>query len=175
MAVPLAGSAPLGQSAPMENVFQRVFRFASAEETAAFAVALAPRLNAGDTLLLQGGLGAGKTHFARSLIQARLAAVGLAEDVPSPSFTLVQTYSDGIAEIWHADLYRLSGPDEVAELGLEEAFESAICLVEWPDRLDDLTPKGALVMQFAMTETPGERIVALSSNDPRWAGILADE
>lgn len=158
----------------MNSGFQREFRFESADETARFATALAPRLVAGNVLLLHGNLGSGKTHFARALIQARLAAAGMAEDVPSPSFTLVQTYFDGKTEIWHADLYRLTGPDEVIELGLEEAFDTAICLVEWPDRLDDLTPPGALVLQFQMTERQGERIVTAHSSAARWAGIVGD-
>ena len=147
--------------------------FPSADATAAFAARLAPRLQAGDVILLQGGLGAGKTHFARALIQARLAAAGLAEDVPSPTFTLVQTYDDGQVELWHADLYRLTHPDEVAELGLEDAFETGICLVEWPDRLQGAVPAGALTLHLGMTETPGERRMSLQSDDPRWADILA--
>ena len=156
----------------MSDGFQQVFRFASAEETARFAAALAPKLVPGDVLLLQGGLGAGKTHFARALIQARLAAGGFAEDVPSPTFTLIQTYFDGAVELWHADLYRLSGPDEVFELGLDEAFESVICLIEWPDRLGKLAPPGALTLTFAMTDIPGERLVTANSDNARWADVL---
>ena len=105
------------------------------------AVWLAPHLRGGDTVLLHGPLGAGKSHFARALIRARL---GRMEDVPSPSFTLVQVYDAGNTEIWHADLYRLSHPDEVLELGLVDAFTTAICLVEWPDRLGPLSPNDAL-------------------------------
>lgn len=146
--------------------------FHSPEDTAAFAAQLAPRLSAGDVILLQGDLGAGKTHFARSIIQARLAAAGLAEDVPSPTFTLVQTYDDGAVELWHADLYRLSNLDEVVELGLEDAFETGICLVEWPDRLAEATPRNALTMHLEMTETPGVRIMTLQFSDPRWSDIL---
>ena len=147
--------------------------FPSADATSAYAARLAPRLMAGDVILLQGGLGAGKTHFARALIQARLAAAGLAEDVPSPTFTLVQTYDDGSVELWHADLYRLTDLDEVAELGLEEAFETGICLVEWPDRLEGALPSGALTLHLEMTETPGERRMTLQYDDPRWADIMA--
>ena len=95
-------------------------------------------LRAGDCVLLEGPIGAGKTHFCRALIRARL---GREEDVPSPTFTLVQTY-DADVEIWHADLYRLSHPDEALELGLEDAFASAICLVEWPERLGELCAAG---------------------------------
>jgi tRNA threonylcarbamoyladenosine biosynthesis protein TsaE len=109
-------------------------------ETDALGAALAGWLQPGETLLLEGPIGAGKTHLARSLIRARL---GRMEDVPSPSFTLVQTYEAEGVEIWHADLYRLSHVDEVMELGLEAAFDRAICLVEWPDRLGELVPLGA--------------------------------
>ncbi len=142
------------------------FTLPDASATEAFARALAPRLSAGDTIELEGGIGAGKTHFARSLISARLAEP---EDIPSPTFTLVQTYdsSDGL-EIWHADLYRLSSPDEAVELGLDEAFETAICLVEWPDRLADLRPPSALRLSLAATRTEGERDIILSWSDPRW-------
>lgn len=110
------------------------------------AVWLAPRLRGGDNVMLHGPLGAGKSHFARALIRARL---GRMEEVPSPSFTLVQVYDDGASEIWHADLYRLSHLDDVLELGLVDAFATAICLVEWPDRLGPLVPPDALHLTLA--------------------------
>jgi tRNA threonylcarbamoyladenosine biosynthesis protein TsaE len=156
----------------MGVVVQRSFDLSSEQETAAFAARLAPVLRAGDTILLQGDLGAGKSHFARSLIQARLAALGRVEDVPSPTFTLVQVYDCGSVEIWHCDLYRLGGPDDILELGLDDAFETAICLVEWPDRLGPLAPAGALTLSLAMTGTPGVRTAVLTSDDARWAAIL---
>lgn len=148
--------------------------FDNADATAAFGAALAPRLSAGDQLLLIGPIGAGKTHFARSLIRARLAAGGQPpEDVPSPTFTLVQTYDAGNAEIWHADLYRLTHPDEVAELGLIDAFDTAICLVEWPDRLGDLAPDAALNVIFSTPDDrPDSRDVCLQWTDARWAAPL---
>jgi tRNA threonylcarbamoyladenosine biosynthesis protein TsaE len=105
----------------------------------------AEHLQAGDCLLLSGPIGAGKSHLSRALIRARL---GRFEDVPSPTFTLVQTYLADV-EIWHADLYRLSHPDEVLELGLDEAFSNAICLIEWPDRLGKLAPKGAISIDLS--------------------------
>ncbi|MDC0737761.1 tRNA (adenosine(37)-N6)-threonylcarbamoyltransferase complex ATPase subunit type 1 TsaE [Cognatishimia sp. SS12] len=143
----------------------------SPEKTAAWAAALGARLDAGDVILLTGDIGAGKTHFSRSLIQHRL---GYAEDVPSPTFTLVQTYEAGDIEIWHADLYRLTTPDEVVELGLTEAFETAICLVEWPDRLAELAPENALMITLKMCDTPGERALSLQWRDPKWHEILKD-
>ncbi len=145
----------------------------SPEATAALGAWLAPRLAAGDTLLLEGPIGAGKTHLARALIQTRLAALGQMEDVPSPSFTLVQCYEAGGVELWHADLYRLTGPDEIAELGLEEAFERAICLVEWPDRLGPLTPPEALRLSLQPSAEGDARTVVLEGAD-RWAALLAD-
>ncbi len=80
----------LGQIGRMGVAVKRFLDLNSADETAAFAARLGAVAGAGDTILLQGGLGAGKSHFARTLIQARLAAVGRTEDVPSPTFTLVQ-------------------------------------------------------------------------------------
>lgn len=117
--------------------------------TAALGEQLATLLRAGDTVLLEGPIGAGKSHLARALIRARL---GRMEDVPSPTFTLVQTY-DADPDIWHADLYRLTHPDEVFELGLDDAFATAICLVEWPDRLGRHLPPDALHLTL---ETEGE-------------------
>ncbi len=116
------------------------------DETAAFAGRIAGCLRAGDTLLLEGPIGAGKSAFARAVIRA---LAGAEIDVPSPTFTLVQTYELPTAEVWHCDLYRLTNPDEVLELGLDEAFTTAICLIEWPDRLGDTAPAGALLLSFA--------------------------
>jgi len=148
--------------------FATIRHLSSPEDTAAFAQALAPQLRSGDTLLLEGQIGAGKTHFARALIQWRLAAAGLFEDVPSPTFTIVQIYDDGQAEIWHADLYRLNSQSEIHELGLIDAFETAICIVEWPDRLGDNTPSDALHLQFLPGTSENERILKLETNSSRW-------
>jgi tRNA threonylcarbamoyladenosine biosynthesis protein TsaE len=145
----------------------------SPDATSRFAQAIAARLVPGDVILLEGPIGAGKTHFARALIHARQAADGAPpEDVPSPTFTLVQTYETPTTEIWHADLYRLTHPDEVEELGLADAFDTAICLVEWPDRLWSLAPAGALTLSFRSGETPESRLVHASAKTPRWQALL---
>lgn len=149
--------------------FHHSLHLPSADATQNLAQRIGAVLNPGDVLLLEGPIGAGKTHFARSLIQSLLP---LPEDVPSPTFTLVQVYEGTQSEIWHADLYRLTGPDEVVELGLTDAFEEAICLVEWPDRLAELKPDEALSLSFSITEDEGERLLELSANSPRWRDIF---
>lgn len=146
--------------------------FDTPECTAAFARHLAPKLQPGDVILLEGDVGAGKTHFARSLIQSLL---DIHEDVPSPTFTLVQTYDVPSGDLWHADLYRLTSDQEIEELGLIDAFETAICLVEWPDRLGDLRPKDALTLNLHQVGTADQRQAHLSSADDRWQVLLQDQ
>lgn len=130
---------------------------ALADEPATIALGrrLARALRPGDTVLLAGDLGAGKSTLARSIIRAR---AGAAIDVPSPTFTLVQTYDLPGGEVWHFDLYRLGAADEVWELGWEEAAGMAIVLVEWPDRLGPLTPADRLdILLETEPESPGRR------------------
>ena len=142
--------------------------------TEALAARLAPHLRAGDALLLEGPIGAGKTHFAHALIGAMQRAAGQpAEEVPSPSYTLVQTYAAGPLEIWHADLYRLTGPEDVGELGLEAGFRTGLSLVEWPDRLGPLAPPDALTLRFAFAAEDSARVVTSIPCGPR-AETLAE-
>ncbi len=145
-----------------------LFEFSLPDEDAtnALAAQIAPYLSVGDTLLLEGDIGAGKSAFARALIRARL---GRMEDVPSPTFTLVQTYEDDAGDLWHCDLYRLTHPDDALELGLDEAFETAICLIEWPDRLGDAAPEAALTLAFEAQED--QHHVTISGPDA-WADRL---
>lgn len=155
---------------PTEN-FQ--FQLATAEDTAALAGAIAPLLHAGHVILLEGPIGAGKSHFARSLIQARLAAEGRVEDVPSPTFTLVQVYELIDCDIWHADLYRLVGPDDAIELGLDEAFSDAICLIEWPDRLGSLRPDNALTLSLRPEVGGDGRLAEICAAGGHWDAVLS--
>ena len=114
--------------------------------TDAFGRRLARVLRRGDVVALKGGLGVGKTTLARAIV------AGLSpdfDDVPSPTFTLVQTYpvdlSDGPAELWHFDLYRLDRPDQVYELGIEDALAEGVSLIEWPELAAGLLPKETLL------------------------------
>ena len=139
----------------------------SEAETDRLGRALAPLLRAGDTLLLWGEIGAGKSALARSIIRA---LCGADTEVPSPTYTLVQTYPAPAGDIWHSDLYRLGDAEEALELGLIEAFDTAICLVEWPDRLGPDLPRDAL--QIHLSATPDGHSARLSLT-PAWADRLA--
>jgi tRNA threonylcarbamoyl adenosine modification protein YjeE len=140
----------------------------------AFGACLAPQLDRGDCLLLVGEIGAGKSVLSRTIIQTRLAAIDRMEDVPSPTFTLVQTYALDTVELWHCDLYRLTQPEEIDALGLEDAYAAAITLIEWPDRLGDSMPPDALVVALHIPEnTPGQRTMTLTALGPGWAPRLA--
>ncbi|MDO5756442.1 MAG: tRNA (adenosine(37)-N6)-threonylcarbamoyltransferase complex ATPase subunit type 1 TsaE [Rhodobacterales bacterium] len=155
----------------MDQPRTRTFHSDSPDRTCAVAGRLAPLLVPGDVLLLSGEIGAGKTHFARCVIQTLLP---VPEDVPSPTYTLVQTYSGRGTEIWHADLYRLSDPNEIFELGLMDAFASAICLVEWPDRLGDLAPGGALHLTVTAPAEADIRRLSFKWSDPKWTERIED-
>ncbi len=131
-----------------------ILHLGTSAATDALAERIAASLCAGDTILLSGGIGAGKTHLARAVIRALQRRAGEPpEDIPSPTFTLVQTYAAGPLEIWHADLYRLHDPQEIEELGLVAAFDTALCLVEWPDRLGPLEP-GAAALHLHLALCP---------------------
>ncbi len=129
---------------------------------AAFAARLAERARAGDVLLLAGPLGAGKTSFARAFIRALTAQPEL--EVPSPTFTLVQSYESPAGAISHYDLWRLNGPEALAELGWDEALDG-IVLVEWPDRLGPFVPDEALSVNISLARAGREIIL---SGVKRW-------
>lgn len=126
---------------------------------------LAKALRKGDVIALWGDLGVGKTTFARILVQA---LVGEAIEVPSPTFTLVQVYDSPKSEIWHCDLYRLKDPEEIFEIGLEDAFHNTICLIEWPERLGNLLPRRRIdVLLKIINETTREITLTLvGSHEP---------
>ncbi len=141
----------------------------SPAQTKQLAEMFAPFCKAGLTLLLDGPIGAGKSLFARALITHLL---DVPEDIPSPTFTLVQVYETRKFDIWHSDLYRVNNPDDVFELGLDEAFETALCIVEWPDRLGAFTPDGALSVSLKPTENENHRALRVSSENAHWHPLI---
>jgi tRNA threonylcarbamoyladenosine biosynthesis protein TsaE len=163
MAAPLLGPETIGFELPDEAA------------TARLAQSLAALARRGDVLALVGELGSGKTAFARAFINALPAPNGTApatsepatsepatsEEVPSPTFTLLQTYQRAPAPVWHFDLYRLARPDEVYELGFEDALGEGIVLIEWAERLGPLLPAERLELRFDFAERDQARRVAL--------------
>jgi len=141
--------------------------------TAAFGRRLARLLRRGDVVALKGGLGAGKTTLARAIVAEVSREAG---DVPSPTFTLVQTYpvdlADGPAELWHFDLYRLDRPDQVYELGIEDALADCVSLIEWPELAIGLLPKESLLtIELQITHEPARR--ALIQGGAGWRDRIA--
>ena len=136
-------------------------------------------LEPGDVVALAGDLGAGKTTFARALIAAFAAEAGaVPPEVPSPTFTLVQTYEFPRATLWHFDLYRIERPEDALELGIEEALAGGIALIEWPERLGSLLPARRIEVRLAFTgkgrgaANAGRRRIEIAAPAAR-AGTLA--
>jgi N-acetylmuramate 1-kinase len=146
------------------------FHDLSEEALAQLAGKLAPRLRAGDFLALRGDLGAGKTAFARSLIRAIAARDD--EEVPSPTFALVQPYETARFPIHHFDFYRLSGAGEAAELGVGEALDAGLVIAEWPERLGGALPADRLEIALAETDRPDRRGASIEGFGD-WAARLA--
>jgi tRNA threonylcarbamoyl adenosine modification protein YjeE len=132
--------------------------------TAALAGRIASLLAVGDAVALWGDLGAGKTSLAREILRA----LGVAEDVPSPTFTLLQTYEAPRLTVAHYDLYRLKRPRELDELGFREALEDGAALVEWPERAPDYLPDDTLHLRLSL-DGEGRRVKI--TGPQRWAGI----
>jgi tRNA threonylcarbamoyladenosine biosynthesis protein TsaE len=137
--------------------FMLLLDLANEAETEALGRRIADQLRPGDTVALAGGLGAGKTALARAIVRRFLPA----EEVPSPTFTLVQTYETPKFKISHVDLYRLKARDEVVELGLDEALEDGVLLIEWPDRMAELLPRDRLDISFELENSVSERLVKI--------------
>jgi tRNA threonylcarbamoyladenosine biosynthesis protein TsaE len=135
----------------------------SEEDTRALGAAVARVVRPGDVIALRGGLGAGKTTFARGFIRH---LTGSPEEVVSPTFTLVQTYEASPAEIWHFDLYRLAKAEDVFELGLDDALTGGIVLIEWPERMERLLPPRRLDVELTVA---GSGRQARLAGDASWS------
>jgi tRNA threonylcarbamoyl adenosine modification protein YjeE len=128
------------------------------QATTIFAAQLARLAEVGDVLLLQGDLGVGKTALCRAFIQSVQEAP---EDVPSPTFTLVQIFQGTRYSVWHFDLYRLKQQEEAFELGLEDAFDSGVSLIEWPELIEALLPENCVSIHLSYGIDKGSRIAEL--------------
>ncbi len=144
-------------------VFERTLALADAAATEALGGRIAAGLSAGDAVALEGDLGAGKTTLARAILRA----LGVTEDVPSPTFTLVQLYETPRLTVRHYDLYRIEKPEEIDELGLDEALGEGAALIEWPERAADRLPPDRL--QVVLTSTGAESRLASLRGPVKWA------
>jgi len=133
------------------------------DETATIALArrLAAGVRQGDVIALWGPLGAGKTAFARAFIRS---FIGETEEVPSPTFSLVQTYDTDRGALWHFDLYRTNDPEESRELGFDDALSGLAVLIEWPERLGSALPGRRVDIRISQGHTPDARVVRLSAS-----------
>lgn len=147
-----------------------VFDLPDEAATAALAARVAMLARPGDVIALRGDLGVGKTCFARAFIRA---CGDTTQEVPSPTFTLLQIYEGGAAAIWHFDLYRIAAPDEAWELGIEEAFAGGISLIEWPERLGPLLPDRRLEIFLVFGPPPRARR-AIFTGSAEWRERLAE-
>ena len=118
------------------------------------ANALAPLLRPGDIVTLEGSIGIGKTTFIRALLET----LGCIEEVPSPTFNLLHTYELGSVTFWHFDLFRIERLSDVYELGIEDALENGICLIEWPKIMATLLPTERLELEFLYEEECSRRV-----------------
>ena len=148
--------------------FQKHFSFSlacqsrdldSVKATQSFASCWLPWLRRGDVVALHGDLGVGKTSFARGLIAAAMRDNAEFDGVvPSPSYTLVQVYETPAWPLWHFDLYRLRRAEEILELGLEDALQTGVCLVEWPSRAEEFLPKNRCDVFFSIVSSTKRKV-----------------
>ena len=134
----------------------------TAEETQTLAFQIAQYARPGDIYCLEGPLGAGKTVFAQGFARG----LGIEEEITSPSFPIIQHY-EHVPPLYHFDFYRLSGADEVREMGADELFlGSGISLIEWPDRAAGLLPGDAITIHIDI-DGEAERRINISADSER--------
>jgi tRNA threonylcarbamoyladenosine biosynthesis protein TsaE len=136
-----------------------IFNTHSEPETIIVAQEFAAALRPHDIVLLNGDLGLGKSVFSRGIIRALMNNKNI--DVPSPTFTLVQTYDTPQGDLYHFDLYRLKTPEELYEIGWEDALHSGIILVEWPERLGFLKPKNYIQIDIKLGTSSDSRFITI--------------
>lgn len=139
----------------MEQKALTEYRIKNEAETRAFALALTDKLQAGDVLALIGELGTGKTALTRYIGEG----LGIHQRISSPTFTIVKEYTDGRLPLYHFDVYRITDPDEMFNIGAEEYFfGEGVCVVEWADLIAELLPEKTKYIYLQYGENPEERI-----------------
>ena len=139
--------------------------------TRALAAAVAALTVAGDLIVLLGDLGAGKTAFVKGLV----AALGSPDPVTSPTFTIAQRYDGGRLTVHHLDAYRLAGPEEAADLALDELLDDdAVTVIEWGDRLQGILPVDRLEIAIAFGAGDDDRVLTIEAGGPGWASRLRE-
>lgn len=155
--------------APTLNLTCPPLRAADPEAMDRIGQALAGVLAAGDVLAISGPLGAGKSQLCRAIVRTLLSDPFA--EVPSPSYTLVNVYPSRPVPVWHADLYRIADPEELLELGLDDAMTDAIVLIEWPGRMSEPPARQALI---SIRPQPDDgRLLQLTTAGPGWEPLLA--
>lgn len=156
------------ENSALSRIFAKVYanrmntKSQSEHETAQIAAAFAGSLEGPALLCLHGTLGMGKSVFARALIRTLCRDETL--EVPSPTFTLVQTYETETAPLYHFDLYRLEQPDDIYELGWEDALYEGITLIEWPERIQNLLPRRRTDITFRQGDGENSRLIDIKEN-----------
>ncbi len=139
--------------------------------TRAIAAEVAAVTVAGDLIVLLGDLGAGKTAFVKGLV----AALGSPDPVTSPTFTIAQRYDGGRLTVHHLDAYRLAGPEEAADLALDELLDDdAVTVIEWGDRLQGILPVDRLEIAIAFGAGDDDRVLMIEAGGPGWASRLRE-
>jgi tRNA threonylcarbamoyl adenosine modification protein YjeE len=150
--------------AEIDATFRGAFPLPDLDATEKLGAGIAGNLQTGDAVALWGDLGAGKTTLARAILKA----LGVSGEVPSPTFTLVQSYETRL-RVAHFDLYRLKSPREMEELGFEDALLEGAVLVEWPERAPELLPAGALHVRL---KQDGNLRNARLTGPARWESLM---
>jgi tRNA threonylcarbamoyl adenosine modification protein YjeE len=149
--------------------FTATLRLETLDDTARLGARLAAALAPGDVVALHGDLGAGKTALARTILQA----LGVTGPMPSPTFTLVQSYETACLLVHHYDLYRIEDESELEELGFEDSLSDGAALIEWPERAGSHLPSDAL--QLRLTIVDGEARMATITGPKRWAAVFTSK
>ena len=146
----------------------------NAHKVSKIAFKLAGKLHKGDTIFLKGPVGVGKSYFARNFILENLKQQKLSDEVPSPSFSLIQIYDHLTPRICHVDLYRLSYISELEELGLDYIYRDSVILIEWPERMESRLPERFFQIEFSFNDKKDcERDLSIVFEGANWDHVIS--